>query len=144
MILTPSGATTYTFMPGNITGSSATVSPVTTANYTVNGESSGCIGTDASATVSVSICDQIDAMNAGPQFQLYPNPVQNVLTITFDEIFHGEIIVCNAIGQLISTKKIYDIKTLDLDLSAFPEGVYLLSVRDNTTHKIRSTKVVKQ
>jgi hypothetical protein len=43
--ITASGATTYTWMPGSLTGTTVTVSPATTTTYTVTGTSGGCTGT---------------------------------------------------------------------------------------------------
>ena len=43
--LTATGATTYTWQPGNLSGTSVTVSPATTTSYTVNGSDAlGCTG----------------------------------------------------------------------------------------------------
>jgi len=60
--LTASGASTYNWMPGSLTGTSVTVSPTTTTTYTVTGTSAnGCTATatrlitvNASPTVSVT------------------------------------------------------------------------------------------
>ncbi|MFN5182383.1 MAG: hypothetical protein ACK5D5_05095, partial [Bacteroidota bacterium] len=46
------GATTYTWAPGNLTGSSINVSPTVTTTYTVSGTSNGCTGT---GTVTVNV-----------------------------------------------------------------------------------------
>ncbi len=43
--ITASGATTYTWMPGSLTGTSVTVSPTTTTTYTITGTTGGCAGT---------------------------------------------------------------------------------------------------
>jgi PKD repeat protein len=43
--ITASGATTYAWMPGSLTGTSVTVSPTTTTTYTVTGTSTGCSST---------------------------------------------------------------------------------------------------
>ena len=52
--ITASGATTYSWMPGNLTGSTITVSPTTTTTYTVTGtNTSGCTNT-ASRTITVN------------------------------------------------------------------------------------------
>ena len=50
--LTASGATSYTWNPGGLTGSSVTVSPSSNTTYTVTGTSAGCTG---SANVSVNV-----------------------------------------------------------------------------------------
>jgi gliding motility-associated-like protein len=51
--LTASGATTYAWNPGSLSGSSVTVSPASTTTYTVTGTSAGCSGT-AQVTVTVN------------------------------------------------------------------------------------------
>jgi len=50
--LTASGASTYSWMPGSLTGASVSVSPTNTTTYTVTGTSAGCIGTN---TVTVTV-----------------------------------------------------------------------------------------
>jgi len=52
--LTASGATTYTWTPGGLTGSTVSVSPGTTATYTVIGTLTGC-SNSAPATVVVTV-----------------------------------------------------------------------------------------
>lgn len=56
-IITPSGLSSYTLQPGNITGSSFNVSPSSTTTYTINGTSAaGCISTAASeAHVTITV-----------------------------------------------------------------------------------------
>ncbi len=55
--LTATGATSYTWQPGALSGSSITVSPTTTTTYTVTGtnSSNGCTAT-AIRTITVSAC----------------------------------------------------------------------------------------
>ncbi len=59
--LTASGATTYSWMPGSLTGSNVVVTPTNNTTYTLTGTNSGCnsnttiaISTIASPTVSIS------------------------------------------------------------------------------------------
>jgi hypothetical protein len=51
--LTASGATSYVWMPGNLTGSSVSVSPTSTTTYTVTGTNS--FGCSSTATVAVTV-----------------------------------------------------------------------------------------
>jgi hypothetical protein len=51
--LTGGGATTYTWMPGSLTGTVVTVNPASTTTYTVTGTSGGCSNT-AMATITVN------------------------------------------------------------------------------------------
>lgn len=50
--LTGSGANTYTWMPGSLTGTSVVVSPTLTTTYTVTGSNAGCNNT---ATVGITV-----------------------------------------------------------------------------------------
>ena len=50
--LTATGATSYSWQPGGMTGASITVSPTTTTTYTVTGNSGGCT---ASASVTITV-----------------------------------------------------------------------------------------
>lgn len=50
--LTASGATNYTWLPGNTTGSTAVVSPTASTNYTVLGANGGCPG---QATIGITV-----------------------------------------------------------------------------------------
>lgn len=53
MLLTASGATTYSWMPGSLTGTSVIVSPSATTTYTVTGDDgSGCTST---ATITLTV-----------------------------------------------------------------------------------------
>ena len=51
--ITANGATSYTWMPGSLSGSPVTVSPTTTTTYTVTGTNGTCSGT-ATRTITVN------------------------------------------------------------------------------------------
>lgn len=54
-IITPSGASTYTLLPGNVTGTTFTVTPPATATYSILGTSAaGCLSSNV-ATISVMV-----------------------------------------------------------------------------------------
>ncbi|HNW91153.1 MAG TPA: PKD domain-containing protein, partial [Bacteroidales bacterium] len=56
--LSATGANTYSWMPGSLSGSPVTVSPTITTTYTVTGNKFGCIGTD---TVTITVHPIISA-----------------------------------------------------------------------------------
>lgn len=64
--LTVSGATTYSWSPGPLTGNSVTVSPVNTTTYIVSGTTNNCTSTD---TVVVFVSPPL-AVYAGPDFSV--------------------------------------------------------------------------
>lgn len=64
--LTASGATSYTWQPGNFSTSTITVSPNSTTTYTVTGNSSNCLSTD-SITVTIT---PPPSVFAGPDFSV--------------------------------------------------------------------------
>ena len=58
-----SGASTYAWMPGNLTGSSVTVAPTTTTSYTVTGTSAGCFNT-TTITITVNPLPNVTATSS--------------------------------------------------------------------------------
>jgi len=60
-VLTGSGATNYTWMPGSATTSTISVTPGATATYTLTGETAGCTDTDV-ITVNVTITPTVTAV----------------------------------------------------------------------------------
>ena len=62
--LTATGATSYTWNPGNLNGTTITVTPTITTTYTVNADNGGgCIATE---TISINV-------NAAPSITITPN-----------------------------------------------------------------------
>ncbi len=90
-IITPSGATTYTLIPGGITGTSFTVSPTTTTNYTINGTNgaSGCSSssvTDLNTTIVVN-----------------PTPTVGLGSVSSSTICNGQSAIITPSGASIYT-----------------------------------------
>ncbi|TND10651.1 MAG: psrP1 [Bacteroidetes bacterium] len=63
-MISASGATTYTWQPGNLSGSSVSVTPSATTTFVVTGDNGGCLDND---TVVVTITPPPTAF-AGPDF----------------------------------------------------------------------------
>jgi hypothetical protein len=127
--LTASGATNYTFNPGSLTGNNVSVSPATTTTYNVIGTTTaGCSGNTAMVTVSVSACTGIGELSNGGHFSLFPNPVKEKLTISFDINFTGKLTLYNSLGQLIRNKNIESSNSIVVDLSEYAQGVYIIKL----------------
>ncbi|MFT7612333.1 MAG: hypothetical protein ACI9J3_001288 [Parvicellaceae bacterium] len=61
-------------------------------------------------------------------FQMYPNPVNSVLTIESSEKLTGKMELVNALGQVCITKELSGIFKTTLDASAFEAGIYFIRI----------------
>ncbi|AZB10810.1 T9SS C-terminal target domain-containing protein [Chryseobacterium sp. G0162] len=75
------------------------------------------------------------------QLKVYPNPVQDILTVSLDQKILL-VTVYNAAGQLILTKAINDTKGT-IDFSALPSGVYMVKV-NAANDFVKTVKVIKR
>ncbi|MDF2452949.1 MAG: hypothetical protein K0S26_2453 [Bacteroidota bacterium] len=62
--LTAGGATSYTWNPGNLTGTSVTVTPVINTTYTITGVDAACTGS-VTSEVTVTNCNNICSFDLG-------------------------------------------------------------------------------
>jgi hypothetical protein len=97
-LLASSGANTYLWsMGGN--SSSVTVTPLSTAIYTVTGKDiNGCV---SSATVSLTVnsCVGLDSYAAPVAVKLYPNP--NTGEFVIESPATGRALISNALGESV-------------------------------------------
>lgn len=75
------------------------------------------------AAFTVSVKD----LAPGLEFNAYPNPVNYVLTVTCDESIE-EIVIYDIQGRLLLSKKVYNSNELNIDVSTFESGLFLLQV----------------
>ncbi len=73
-------------------------------------------------------------------FQMYPNPVQDQLTIELKEAMDLEISVFNVLGQNVFTQ-VNNNSLINVDLSNLNKGVYLVRLTDQTTGKTATQKI---
>ncbi len=139
-ILTASGASTYTFNPSGI-GSSISVSPTVTTNYTVTGtDAFGCANSVA-LTQSVSACTGINSLfENNKELKIYPNPSNGIITI-FGIEQNATISIYNTIGELIEST--YTEKfTVTINLSEYSNGIFFIKIKNNNGEAIH--KLIKQ
>ncbi len=79
--------------------------------------------------------------NISPEiFDAYPNPVEKVCRVLLDKEYNQiEIEIYNSIGAQIKSINLNNTKYVDVDLSDFSNGIYMLKI---TTDNIVSTKKI--
>lgn len=147
VILTASGANTYTWLPNptvssTISLTAALTNPVT---YTVNAKSaSGCPGSET-LTLFVSECTGIKNSDFGKEiFVVFPNPAANRITIKNLAELNGEVQVEieDAGGKMVLRQTVYfkkDKNEASINISNLAQGIYLLKLKT----EIGATQVLK-
>jgi hypothetical protein len=72
---------------------------------------------------------------------LYPNPAKTNLTVSSNG-GNKNITVYNTLGQVVQTDTTQGLLTIDV--SSWPEGLYLLEIEDTATHKKEVAKFIKE
>lgn len=72
-------------------------------------------------------------------FKYYPNPVSNILNVSYSEEISG-LKLYNLVGQQLLVKKANATQT-QIDMTQLPAGTYLLEVTSGT--KVKTVKVIK-
>lgn len=80
--------------------------------------------------------DTFDSSN----FKYYPNPITNILTISYTNSI-SEVVISNLLGQQISAVK-PNVTQTDIDMSSLPNGTYLVKV--TSENQTKTVKVIKQ
>jgi hypothetical protein len=120
----------------NPTITNATVSMGGVYTVTVT-TSSGCIGT-GTTTVSVIDCSGIEDATID-QVSLYPNPTQDVFTISIPEIMSNEakISIVNMVGQQVYATVAQQAKTtISSESLGLNAGIYLIQVKYKEQNKV--------
>ncbi len=97
----------------------------------------GCTSVEFLAvTVDVQLGRESFDMN---QFRYYPNPVADMLTLSYSSNITS-VAVYNLVGQQIYSKSCNDLQTI-IDMSRFPQGAYLVNVTSGNA--TQTVKVIK-
>ena len=144
--LNASGANTYTWQPGSVSGSTITDSPAASIVYTVSGSAAnGCVGTNT-VSVNVSLCTGVAQLNGNlVNYHVYPNPAKEQVTLNVTTTKSLEIFVelIDGSGKL-SLKQIVRFdrtkSEYQINISSVASGVYFLKLvskeGDNKTIKL--------
>ncbi len=134
--LTANGTSTSYTWNTSATGTSISVSPTVTTNYTVTGTDANGCENNAVVTQSVSLCTAINqSTNTTNEVSIFPNPSSTNLTVKTNEEIQI-ISIYNSLGALVQTKKI---NTFSVEQLA--SGLYILKVKtEKGTSTIRFIK----
>lgn len=101
-------------------------------------------GTDAANTGGFSIAAHDASLSTtsfdNASFKVYPNPVKNMLNLSYTENM-SDVAVFNLLGQQVFSKKINATES-QIDMSALTSGTYLVKV--HVDNQVKTLKVVKQ
>jgi len=128
------GASTYTWMPGNLVGANQTLNPAATTVYTITGSNGSC-SSNSSKTLTVIMCTSILENSKDFNFKISPNPCSDYLEISIP-VFNAEkktvIEILNTLGQVIQSQTITDSVT-QIDVKNLPKGIYFARLTSNNT-----------
>lgn len=88
-------------------------------------------------------CSFLESVEESPlakDFQIFPNPVTDKLTINGNKIGNFQVKIMDTVGKQIYSAAFQQTKTIDF--SAFPKGIYYVKI-SNETHAF-SEKIVKR
>ena len=104
-------------------------------------------------TVSVFANSPVGSDNDGgapflKSFTVYPNPTNGPVTLTLESLEQGRTLnlkVYSLIGQEMHTEVIspFDgVKKMQLDMSKFPKGMYMLEISNGDKSRIKRVSVI--
>jgi hypothetical protein len=143
------GAANYTWMPGNLTGSTVVDSPTIATTYSLNAvDANGCSGT-TTFSVNVNPCAGIiQYQKEKIIFYLYPNPASDKLTLRMNvsSSFDGVCEIKDINGKIVLKQNIKfarEKSEYNFNISPFANGVYFfrMSSGDASSGEL---KVVKE
>ncbi|MEX1003547.1 MAG: T9SS type A sorting domain-containing protein [Crocinitomicaceae bacterium] len=77
------------------------------------------------------------------QLFVYPNPASSSVQLNLDHRISGaEISVYDQVGRTVYFEKVGEISTYELDCSSWSNGLYIISVKDDSDHLYKSKLIV--
>ncbi len=143
--LSANGANTYMWSssgsPAVLQGATVTIYPQTPATYIVTGtDVNGCQGS-FQLNVSVETCPGFAEHNPAGNFEVYPNPASDKVTLRFNSEAARTVALFDLNGKLLQENSVSGLQH-EFALTNQLPGVYFIRVSDNSG--TRNVKVVKQ
>jgi hypothetical protein len=132
IVLTGSGASSYSWMPGTNTTTTLMVNAsATSSSYTLEGVDVNNCKNAMTVTVTVDPCTGLSEKNGlAGKVSLYPNPSTGLITADFGFEGSKEITVLNSIGAVVMKANTEELM-ISFNLSDHAKGVYFVYVKTN-------------
>ena len=130
---------------GNATGSSGNVSyAIGNVFYQEISGSGGFASQGTQVFYEITSTLGVDQQNIDLQMSVFPNPVTDRLNLKIanKKIQNFSFELYDAKGSKIQNKKVFDQNT-SIDMSGYPAGLYIFSVKDTDT-VIKTFKIIKK
>jgi len=119
---------------------SQSFTPTVTGNYAVVVTENGCSETSACENIIIT---GINEMNANNNISVYPNPVNDIFTISSSDDLSGTVVKIIAItGQTLVEKTINSGNTATFDMRVYATGLYFVEINQNGI--LSTLKVIKK
>ena len=109
----------------------------------LNGSSSGDDADTTRLTLTELISSSVDDLNLSQVIvNVFPNPVTDVLNLSFEKEFEGKISASNLVGQKVLDYSFKGTNT-SLNLTGLTQGLYLLRLHDQKNHQLVTKRIMK-
>ena len=141
--LTASGATSYTWSPGNFTTTSIVVSPVTTTTYSVAADNTvSTCSSNTTITQMVSPCTGIELSNLkGEELLLFPNPNQGEFFVSYP--VNSTVTICDAKGKFVKTFELNESNGRKIKCEGLESGIYFLKLNSEKYTESKRISVIR-
>lgn len=105
-------------------------------------ENINCVVTSNEAKLNVDVINNVNNPSDLNKVQIYPNPFSENITIQFEKIFNGRVLINDIIGKTYLDKKINS-NSIEIDLHTIcTKGLYTLTFIDSKTKVKNVSKII--
>lgn len=140
VVLSASGGVTYTWQPGFANGSSISVNPVASTNYTVtSSDQNGCRDT-ATILHLVIVCSSLQDLEkeSNDLIHILPNPASGKVLLQTSGL--ARLMIWNEMGQCVFVEELNASNAYQTEINDLLPGVYFVSA--DTTNGRKSKKLI--
>lgn len=100
--------------------------------------SNSCVATYYGGVTSYTPGECLTAGVTDPSrvYDIFPNPVSDILTIRLNQSSNGDLVVYDIYGRICYQVKMNTLQS-EIDFSSFSPGVYIIEIRDEDSHRMR-------